>query len=40
MCIRDSALYERLGFALTGRPLDLPNDGPSMWPMWREPRTR
>jgi RimJ/RimL family protein N-acetyltransferase len=30
-------LYERLGFALTGRPLDLP-DGPRMWPMWREPQ--
>ncbi|MET9897767.1 GNAT family N-acetyltransferase [Streptomyces sp. NPDC006446] len=31
------ALYERLGFVLTGRPLDLP-DGPRMWPMWRDPR--
>ena len=30
-------LYERLGFDLTGRPLDLP-DGPRMWPMWREPQ--
>ncbi|MFF3407302.1 GNAT family N-acetyltransferase [Streptomyces sp. NPDC002742] len=34
---RSRALYERLGFALTGRPLDLP-EGPRMWPMWREPR--
>ncbi|MFF3413342.1 GNAT family N-acetyltransferase [Streptomyces sp. NPDC002698] len=34
---RSRALYERLGFALSGRPLDLP-DGPRMWPMWREPR--
>ncbi|GAA3831760.1 GNAT family N-acetyltransferase [Streptomyces coacervatus] len=34
---RSRALYERLGFELTGRPLDLP-DGPQMWPMWREPR--
>ncbi|MGW3290743.1 GNAT family N-acetyltransferase [Streptomyces sp. NPDC001002] len=34
---RSRALYERLGFALTGRPLDLPG-GPQMWPMWREPR--
>jgi GNAT superfamily N-acetyltransferase len=34
---RSRALYERLGFELTGRPLDLP-DGPRMWPMWREPR--
>jgi len=33
---RSRALYERLGFALIGRPLDLP-DGPQMWPMWREP---
>ena len=35
---RSRALYERLGFALMGGPLDLA-DGPSMWPMWREPRT-
>ncbi|MFI6489979.1 GNAT family N-acetyltransferase [Streptomyces sp. NPDC050564] len=34
---RSRALYERLGFDLVGRPLDLP-DGPQMWPMWREPR--
>ncbi|MFF0185262.1 GNAT family N-acetyltransferase [Streptomyces sp. NPDC005244] len=34
---RSRALYERLGFVLTGGPLDLP-DGPRMWPMWREPR--
>ncbi|MEU3185374.1 GNAT family N-acetyltransferase [Streptomyces sp. NPDC006923] len=33
---RSSRLYERLGFAFTGTTLDLP-DGPSMWPMWREP---
>ncbi|MGI5457918.1 GNAT family N-acetyltransferase [Streptomyces sp. CA-249302] len=35
---RSRALYERLGFEFTGSPLDLP-DGPTMWPMWREPRT-
>ncbi|GAA5042590.1 GNAT family N-acetyltransferase [Streptomyces similanensis] len=34
---RSAKLYERLGFAATGRTLDLP-DGPKMWPMWREPR--
>ncbi|MEU3662358.1 GNAT family N-acetyltransferase [Streptomyces sp. NPDC032940] len=34
---RSRGLYERLGFAFTGRALDLP-DGPRMWPMWREPR--
>ncbi|MFE5187082.1 GNAT family N-acetyltransferase [Streptomyces sp. NPDC056628] len=34
---RSRVLYERLGFTLEGRPLDLP-DGPRMWPMWREPR--
>lgn len=34
---RSRKLYERLGFELTGRPLDLP-DGPQMWPMWREPQ--
>ncbi|MBQ0828259.1 GNAT family N-acetyltransferase [Streptomyces tagetis] len=33
---RSRGLYERLGFTLTGTPLDLP-DGPRMWPMWREP---
>ncbi|SDN68986.1 Acetyltransferase (GNAT) family protein [Streptomyces sp. cf386] len=33
---RSRKLYERLGFDLKGRPLDLP-DGPRMWPMWREP---
>ncbi|MFG3247071.1 GNAT family N-acetyltransferase [Streptomyces sp. NPDC048187] len=34
---RGKVLYERLGFELTGRALDLPG-GPRMWPMWREPR--
>jgi GNAT superfamily N-acetyltransferase len=34
---RSRKLYERLGFTLAGRPLDLP-DGPRMWPMWREPQ--
>ncbi|MEV8594780.1 GNAT family N-acetyltransferase [Streptomyces sp. NPDC052012] len=34
---RSRRLYERLGFALAGEPLLLP-DGPHMWPMWREPR--
>jgi ribosomal protein S18 acetylase RimI-like enzyme len=33
---RSRALYERLGFAFTGRTVDLPS-GPPMWPMWREP---
>ncbi|MEV8310527.1 GNAT family N-acetyltransferase [Streptomyces flavidovirens] len=33
---RSSKLYERLGFAFTGRTVELP-DGPPMWPMWREP---
>ncbi|PWI15634.1 GNAT family N-acetyltransferase [Streptomyces sp. Act143] len=36
---RSRGLYERLGFTLVDRPLDLP-DGPRMWPMWREPRVR
>ncbi|MFC9505830.1 GNAT family N-acetyltransferase [Streptomyces sp. NPDC057002] len=36
---RSRELYERLGFEVTGPALDLP-DGPAMWPMWREPRTR
>jgi GNAT superfamily N-acetyltransferase len=34
---RSKALYERLGFVTTGGPVRLP-DGPSLWPMWREPR--
>ncbi len=34
---RSARLYERLGFAFTSRPLDLP-EGPRLWPMWREPR--
>ncbi|MFD5400805.1 GNAT family N-acetyltransferase [Streptomyces griseorubiginosus] len=33
---RSRGLYERLGFELVERPLELP-DGPLMWPMWREP---
>ncbi|MFE9397237.1 GNAT family N-acetyltransferase [Streptomyces flavidovirens] len=33
---RSGKLYERLGFAFTGRTVELP-DGPPMWPMWREP---
>jgi GNAT superfamily N-acetyltransferase len=35
---RSRTLYERLGFELTGDPLDLPDNGPRMWPMWREPQ--
>ncbi|MFE4450809.1 GNAT family N-acetyltransferase [Streptomyces sp. NPDC056796] len=34
---RSRGLYERLGFTFTGRTVELP-EGPSMWPMWREPR--
>ncbi|AVH56578.1 MULTISPECIES: GNAT family N-acetyltransferase [Streptomyces] len=34
---RSRKLYERLGFDLVGRPLDLPG-GPQMWPMWRAPQ--
>ncbi|MEE1735271.1 GNAT family N-acetyltransferase [Streptomyces sp. BE147] len=34
--VRSRALYERLGFTFTGTAVELP-DGPSMWPMWREP---
>ncbi|MEE1796955.1 GNAT family N-acetyltransferase [Streptomyces sp. BE308] len=33
---RSRGLYERLGFTFLGRAVELP-DGPSMWPMWREP---
>ncbi|MDI3408663.1 GNAT family N-acetyltransferase [Streptomyces cavernicola] len=34
---RSRGLYERLGFAPRGEPVQLP-DGPRMFPMWREPR--
>ncbi|MFI6641337.1 GNAT family N-acetyltransferase [Streptomyces sp. NPDC050504] len=36
---RSRRLYERLGFAFTGKPVELP-DGPLMYPMWREPQGR
>jgi GNAT superfamily N-acetyltransferase len=29
-------LYERLGYRQLGRTIDMP-DGPSLWPMWRDP---
>ena len=29
-------LYERLGYRQLGPAMDMP-DGPSMWPMWRDP---
>lgn len=35
---RSKVLYERLGFACVGPALRLPEGGPLMWPMWREPR--
>lgn len=35
---RSRGLYERLGFAFLGTPVELP-DGPFMYPMWREPRS-
>ncbi|WP_420037983.1 GNAT family N-acetyltransferase [Streptomyces sp. cg28] len=34
---RSRGLYERLGFTVMDHPLQLP-DGPTMWPMWREPQ--
>ncbi|WP_030683402.1 GNAT family N-acetyltransferase [Streptomyces sp. NRRL B-1347] len=34
---RSRELYLRLGFTDLGQVLDLP-DGPTIWPMWREPR--
>ncbi len=34
---RNLLLYERHGFAVRAR-VELPDGGPSLWPMWREPR--
>jgi hypothetical protein len=34
---RSRVLYERLGFVSTGSGIALP-DGPTMWPMWRDPQ--
>jgi len=35
--LRNAALYERLGFERMPRTIDLPG-GPSLYPMWRDPR--
>ncbi|UNS98902.1 GNAT family N-acetyltransferase [Streptomyces tubbatahanensis] len=34
---RSRSLYERHGFAVRGSGIQLPADGPVMWPMWRDP---
>ena len=34
---RNRALYERHGYVAVGQ-IQLPDDGPTVWPMWREPR--
>ena len=37
--LRSCHLYERHGYVLLpGAPFRLPDGGPAMWPMWREPR--
>ena len=36
---RNRALYLRHGFNDIGDPIDLPDDGPTLYPMRREPRT-
>ncbi|GAA3735131.1 GNAT family N-acetyltransferase [Plantactinospora mayteni] len=35
---RNRALYERYGFRAQGEPIRLPDDGPALQPMWRDPR--
>lgn len=37
--LRSAALYQRFGFEHLPQTIDLP-DGPSMYPMWREPASR
>jgi ribosomal protein S18 acetylase RimI-like enzyme len=34
---RNESYYLRFGFEVTGE-IELPDGGPSMWPMWRNPR--
>jgi len=36
---RNIAYYRRLGFEVTGE-IRVPNGGPSLWSMWREPQLR
>jgi len=36
-CLRNAALYERLGFERMPQTIDLPG-GPSLYPMWRDHR--
>lgn len=36
---RSARLYESVGFRHLAKTIDLP-DGPSMYPMWREPNER
>ena len=35
---RSRALYERHGYVTIGE-FTLPEDGPTLWRMWREPRS-
>jgi GNAT superfamily N-acetyltransferase len=36
---RSRELYLRHGYVDHGPPIVLPHDGPSLWPMWRQPQT-
>ncbi|MEU8889625.1 GNAT family N-acetyltransferase [Streptomyces sp. NPDC048442] len=36
---RSRELYLRLGFTDLGKPLQLPDGGPLMYPMWRDPQS-
>ncbi|GIG88316.1 GNAT family N-acetyltransferase [Plantactinospora endophytica] len=35
---RNRALYERYGFRAHGEPIQLPDGGPALQPMWRDPQ--
>lgn len=35
---RSRVLYQQLGFEDSGPPIELPDDGPTLYPMYRPPQ--